>query len=66
MIDLSRVDDIKFSGIDNTDYPDYSDAFIESATYRGREMTQREIDELMDNYRDFVYQKLMEFEPFTE
>ena len=66
MIDLSRVDDIKFSGVDNTDYPDYSDAFIESATYRGREMTQREIDELMDNYRDFVYQKLMEFEPFTE
>ena len=66
MIDLSRVDDIKFSGIDNTDYPDFSDAFIESATYRGREMTQREIDELMDNYRDFVYQKLMEFEPFTE
>ena len=66
MIDLSRVDDIKFSGIDNNDYPDYSDAFIESATYRGREMTQREIDELMDNYRDFVYQKLMEFEPFTE
>ena len=66
MIDLSRVDDIKFSGIDNTDYPDYSDAFIESATYRGREMTQREIDELMDNYRDFVYQKIMEFEPFTE
>ena len=66
MIDLSRVDDIKFSGVDNTDYPDYSDAFIESATYRGREMTQREMDELMDNYRDFVYQKLMEFEPFTE
>ena len=66
MIDLSRVDNIKFSGIDNTDYPDYSDAFIESATYRGREMTQREMDELMDNYREFVYQKLMEFEPFTE
>ena len=66
MIDLSRVDDIKFSGVDNTDYPDYSDAFIESATYRGREMTQREMDELMDNYREFVYQKLMEFEPFTE
>ena len=66
MIDLSRVDDIKCSGIDNNDYPDYSDAFIESATYRGREMTQREMDELMDNYREFVYQKLMEFEPFTE
>ena len=66
MIDLSRVSDIEFSGIDNTDYPDYSDAFIESATYRGREMTQREMDELMDNYREFVYQKLMEFEPFTE
>ena len=30
MIDLSRIDDIKFSGIDNTDYPDYSES-IEKA-----------------------------------
>ena len=66
MIDLSRVSDIEFSGVDNNDYPDYSDAFIESAMYRGREMTQEEMDDLMDNYREFVYKKLMEYEPFTE
>ena len=63
MINLSEVNDIEFSGIDNSDYPDYSDAFIESAIYKGREMTQEEIDELMDDYPEFVYNQLMNLQP---
>jgi hypothetical protein len=63
MINLSEVNDIEFSGIDNSDYPDYSDAFIESANYKGREMTQEELDELMDDYPEFVYNKLMNLQP---
>ena len=66
MIDLSQVNDIEFSGVDNGDYPDYSDAFIESATYKGRDMLQEEMDELMDDYRDFVYNQIMDYQPFTE
>ena len=63
MINLSEVQDIEFSGIDNSDYPDYSDAFVESATYKGREMSQEEIDELMDDYPEFVYNELMNTQP---
>jgi hypothetical protein len=63
MINLSEVNDIEFSGIDNSDYPNYSDAFIESAIYKGREMTQEEIDELMDDYPEFVYNQLMNLQP---
>jgi hypothetical protein len=64
MIVLSEVQDIKFSGIDNSDYPDYSDAFIESATYKNREMNQEEIDELTDDYPEFIYNELMNTQPF--
>jgi len=63
MINLSEVNDIEFSGIDNSDYPNYLDAFIESAIYKGREMTQEEIDELMDDYPEFVYNQLMNLQP---
>jgi len=63
MINLSEVTVIEFSGIDNSDYPDYSDAFVKSANYKGREMTQEEIDELMDDYPEFVYNQLMNLQP---
>jgi len=66
MINLSEVNDIEFSGIDNSDYPDYSDAFVESANYKGREMTQEEIDELMDDYPEFVYNQLMNLQPLLD
>ena len=61
MIKLKELEDIQFSDVDNSDYPDYSDAFVESATYKGREMTEEELNELNDDYRDFVYQKLMDW-----
>ena len=61
MIKLEEVEEMQFSDVDNSDYPDYSDAFVESATYKGREMTEEELNELNDDYCDFVYQKLMDW-----
>jgi|TARA_R100001530_G_scaffold59357_1_gene43046 hypothetical protein len=61
MIKLEEVEEMQFSDVDNSDYPDYSDAFVESATYKGREMTEEELNELNDDYSDFVYQKLMDW-----
>ena len=61
MIKLEEVEEMQFSDVDNSDYPDYSDAFVESATYKGREMTEEELNEMNDDYRDFVYQKLMDW-----
>ena len=61
MIKLEEVEEMEFSDVDNSDYPDYSDAFVESATYKGREMTEEELNELNDDYSDFVYQKLMDW-----
>ena len=61
MIKLKELEDIQFSDVDNSAYADYSDAFVESATYKGREMTEEELNEINDDYRDFVYQKLIDW-----
>ena len=60
MIDTSKVDNIVFGGVHHWDYPDYSDAYIESAEYEGRELTDEEIDWLRDNEPDWFYNKLMD------
>jgi hypothetical protein len=54
-LDYSRIEDVEVDGIDTRDYPDFCDAFIASATYKGREMTERELDRLNDD-SDFVYE----------
>jgi len=59
-LDYSKIDNVKFDDVDHKDYPDYCDAFISSADYDGREMTDEELDELNED-TDFVYNKLMSF-----
>lgn len=54
-----RIEDVIVSGIDMNDYPDFCDAFIESAKLNGREMSEEELDELNDD-KDFVYEKVWE------
>ncbi len=49
--------DVAFEGIDHRDYPDYCDAFIASAEYNGRELSDEELDELNDD-SDLVYELL--------
>ena len=40
ILDLTKIEDIEFDGIDYYDCPDFCDAFILSATYKGRDMTE--------------------------
>ena len=54
-MELDTISNIELGGIDTNDYPDFCDAFIESAEYDGVELTDAELDELNCN-RDFVYQ----------
>ena len=60
-INVEDVEDIVFNGIDFTDHPDYSDAYIESATYKNREMTEYEMEELQNTEDMWVYEKLMDW-----
>ncbi len=59
-LDLSKIDNVTCGGIDHSDYPDFCDSYIESADYDGREMTEKELDELNNNYGEFVYSKVIE------
>ena len=54
-MDYKLIDNIEVDGIDTKDYPDFCDAFIASADYDGKEMTEEQLDELNeDSY--FVYE----------
>lgn len=58
-LDYSKIEDVQLDGINHRDYPDYVDAYIASASYDGREMTDAELDKLNDD-RDYVYECVME------
>jgi len=65
-INLDNIDNVFIGGIDHKDYPDFVDAYIESADYydegigKWRSMTDEELDYVTDNYSDFVLQKTWE------
>lgn len=54
-LDYSKIGEVSVDGINTRDYPDFCDAFIESATYDGRDMTEAELEVLNEN-SDFVYE----------
>jgi len=58
-LDYSKIEDVTVDGIDTRDYPDFCDAFISSATYDGRDMTDEELDALNQDY-DYVYARVMD------
>jgi len=56
-MDYKLIDNIEVDGIDTKDYPDFSDAFIASADYDGKPMTDEQLEEL-NEYSDFVYESV--------
>ncbi len=42
-LDLRKIDNMEFDGIDFADYPDFCDAFLVAADYDGRELSEEEI-----------------------
>lgn len=59
-MDYKKIDNIEIDGMFPSDYPDFCDAFISSADYDGRPMTDKELDEL-NNDSDFVHEKVLDF-----
>ncbi len=54
-MDYKLIDNIEVDGIDTKDYPDFCDAFIASAYYNGKPMTDEQLEEINED-RDFVYE----------
>lgn len=58
-LDYSKIEDVEVDDIDTRDFPDFCDAYISSATYKGRDMTEDEL-EILNQDRDFVYEAVQE------
>ena len=56
-IDYDLIEDVAVDGIDYNDYPDFCDAFIASATYNGKPMSDEMLDTLNEDY-EFVYESV--------
>ena len=54
------IENIKIEGIDPKDHPDYCDAFIASATYKGVDMNDKQLDEINEDM-EFVYQCVQDY-----
>ena len=52
-MNYNKITNIVLSGIDTNDYPDFSDTFIESAEYDGKQMTDSQLDEINQD-TDFI------------
>jgi len=57
---LDDIEDIQWDGIHGWDAPDFCDAYITSASWKstGKNLTDNELDDIMDNHRDWVYDQL--------
>tara|TARA_R110002049_G_scaffold240858_2_gene414697 strand:+ start:1158 stop:1343 length:186 start_codon:yes stop_codon:yes gene_type:complete len=59
-MEFDKIDNIAMGGVDTADYPDFADAYIESADYKGVEATEEELD-IMNADSDFVYESLQDW-----
>ena len=59
-VDYKKIDNIEIDGIDTKDYPVFCDAYISSADYDGKPMTDEQLDELNED-GDYVYGHIMDY-----
>lgn len=48
-MNLDKIDNVELENVDIVDYPDFVDAYIISADYNGKEMTENQLDEINEN-----------------
>lgn len=59
MTKYAKIRSVEFDGVDTRDYPDFCDAHITYAELDGRELTEKELEEVNDD-SDLVHELLME------
>tara|TARA_R110002153_G_scaffold7929_5_gene35007 strand:+ start:3708 stop:3947 length:240 start_codon:yes stop_codon:yes gene_type:complete len=58
VMDYKLIDNIEVDGIDTKDYPDFCDAYIVSADYDGKPMTDEQLD-IINEDGDFQHECIM-------
>lgn len=62
-ISLNELTDVELDGVDTSDYPDFVDAFVSSATWKatGVELTEDELENIDSaDISELVLQKVMD------
>jgi hypothetical protein len=59
-LNLSQIENMEFEGVDFSDYPDFVDAYLISADYDGKEMTEEQIDYINDEHYEFVNESVFD------
>ena len=59
-MDYKKIDNIEIEDLYPSDYPDFCDAFIASADYDGKAMTQDQLD-LLNEDTEFVHEQVYKF-----
>ena len=55
---IDLLDDIEIDGINMGDYPDFCDAFLVGASYKGRELTEDELEYVQESNPEWFYDKV--------
>lgn len=55
---LKELKEIEIEDIHYSDYPDFSDAFLSHATYRGRTLSDDELSEIQGQNPDWFYEQI--------
>lgn len=58
--DVSKLEDVEVDGIDKRDFPDFADAYVSSALYDGRELTEDELEWLNVSHPEVAHEKAHE------
>ena len=56
MVDVDKLENIVVNGINQKDYPDYADAYIESAEINGRQLNENELDWLNESHPEIAHE----------
>jgi len=56
-LDYSQIENVEVDGIDTRDYPKFCDAFISYADYKGKPMTESQLDTLNDD-GSFIHEQV--------
>lgn len=59
-LDYSLISDLQIEGIDYSDYPDFCDAYISSAYYGDRPMTEEELD-ILNNDGAYLHEAVWNY-----
>lgn len=58
-LDYRLISNVELDGLDQKDYPDFVDAYINSADYNGEPMTEEQLNAINED-SDYVYAHVVE------